>query len=147
MHSIDITNVSTFLLSLPAGGVLVVLIAQAIKKFCGMDSDKAIHAMVMLVSLAATAAAYVIEFKNLPPTILGVSGPAIYGFSQGVYHLAKALGTLLPKVQDAMRKPDALPANIASLDLDVPEDLVKETPKPAVAAAAPAETESTEFNF
>jgi hypothetical protein len=86
---IDITNVLPFLLSLPAGGILVVLLAQALKKLFGMDSDKAIHFMVLLVSGVASIASYVLQYKNLPVSVLGVSGPAIYGFSQGVYKTAK----------------------------------------------------------
>jgi choline-glycine betaine transporter len=50
MHesAIDITNVLPFLLTLAAGGgVGVVLLAYAIRKLFGMESDKAIHFMVM----------------------------------------------------------------------------------------------------
>src|SRR5205823_5312229 len=102
MHPIDITNVTPFLLSLPAAGVGVVVLAQVIKRLFGMDSDKAIHFMVILVSGAASLASYVLQYKNLPPYVLGMSGPAIYGFSQGLYKTAKVLSDLLPKVSIAL---------------------------------------------
>src|SRR5258708_22754247 len=96
--SVDITNVVPFLLSLAASGVGVILLAQKIKKGFGMESDKAIHVMVVLVSGMMTAASYILQYKNLPVSVLGLSGPAIYGFSQAVYNTPKILSDLLPTV-------------------------------------------------
>ena len=71
--AIDITNVSLFLLSLPVTGAGVVLIAQLIKKGFGMNSGKAIHTMVVLVTIAGAATAYILQFKGLPLEVLGIS--------------------------------------------------------------------------
>jgi hypothetical protein len=144
MQPIDITNVTPFLLSLLASGVGVILLAQIIKKSFGMDSDKAIHVMVLLVSGVATIASYVLQYKNLPVSILGVSSPAIYGFSQAVYKTAKALSDVLPKVSIALHQP-AKPANISALNLDVPDDLVDTNSTPAAAIAT--QNDSSEFNL
>src|SRR2546425_12928174 len=113
MSAIDITNVTPFLLSLPAAGIGVMILAQVIKKLFGMDSDKAIHFMVILVSGAASLASYVLQYKNLPPVVLGMSGPAIYGFSQGLYKTAQALKGLLPRVSVALDKPAKATVNAA----------------------------------
>jgi hypothetical protein len=138
---VDISNVLPYLLTLAGSGVGVVLLAQLIKKAWGMNSDAFIHAMVVLVSAVATLASYILQYKNLPPIILGISGPAIYGFSQGLYKSAKVLGDLLPRIQAALRKPAntvSPEAAAAVAAMNVPAD--------TVTGLAPAPPENNEFN-
>lgn len=97
--SVDITNYMPFLATLLGGGVAVTLIAQAVKKVFGLDSSHVIHLMVVAVSIVLAAAQYVLQSKNLPPEVLGVSGATIYGISQLVYNEAGFAKTLLSRVQ------------------------------------------------
>ncbi len=148
MSAIDITNVTPFALSLPAAGIGVVVLAQAVKKVFGMDNDTFIHFMVILVSIAATLASYVLQYKNLPPVVLGVSGPAIYGFSQGLYKTAKALNDLLPTVAARLHKqpaPAAAIADQAVAAVDVPAEIAADPGTPV--AEPPAPESNGEFNF
>jgi hypothetical protein len=137
--AIDINNVMPFLLSLLGGGVGVVLLAQVIKKLFGMNSDKAIHTMVLLVSGVVAIASYILNFKSLPVSVLGVSGPAIYGFSQGVYKTAKALGDLLPNVSAVLHKQSPAAAGAA-------DQVMAAMNAPADVAAEPASTPPNGFN-
>lgn len=68
------------------GGLLVSLVAQAIKKTAGLKSGAVIHTAVVALASAGAAAQYVIQIHSkIPPVVLGISGPAIYGISQAVY--------------------------------------------------------------
>lgn len=143
--SVDITNVLPFVLSLLGGGAVVVLLAQGIKKVFGMNSDKAIHAMVILVSGAAAIASYVLQYKNLPASVLGVSGPAIYGFSQGLYKSAKYVGDLLPKVSALLHKPVSSTAAANAADASVAA-VAAPVDAAAQVAPAPVAPETNQFN-
>lgn len=138
--SIDITNVAPFLVSLAASGVGVVLLAQVIKKLFGMSSDAFIHLMVVLVSGLGALASYILQYKNLPPEVLGVSGPAIYGFSQGLYKTVKILSDLLPRISAALHKPVAASATAAA------NQAVAAVGAPADIAAEPSASNNNEFS-
>jgi hypothetical protein len=144
--AIDITNVSLFLLSLPVTGAGVVLIAQLIKKGFGMNSGKAIHTMVILVTIAGAAVSYILKFKGLPLAVLGISSPAMYGFSQGLYKGAIYASDILPKVSNLLYKVSNLfskkPASTPAADAAVAAVAV-----PPVAASEPAASATTEFSL
>ncbi len=136
---IDISNVMPFILSLFGGGVLVVLLAQGIKRVFGMNSEHAIHIMVLLVSGAAALAQYILNFRGLPVEVLGVSSASIYGISQAVYKESKYAIDLLNRVQAANKSnTNAVAAPAVSSPVEAPV----EQPVPT---AAPAPSTS-EFN-
>jgi hypothetical protein len=79
------------------GGVGVTLVAQIIRKLAGsnLKSKHVIRFMVGALSFGAAGLQYVTSLKGLPPTVLGVSAPAIYGFSQLAYqYVIKTTGFL-----------------------------------------------------
>ena len=97
--SVDITNYLPFVATLLGGGVAVTLIAQAIKRIFGLSSGHVIHLMVVAISLVAAAAQYVLQAKQLPLEVLGISGTTIYGVSQFVYNESGYLKNLVGRVQ------------------------------------------------
>src|SRR5258708_39577689 len=106
--------------------------------------------MVVLVSGMMPAASYILQYKNLPVSVLGLSGPAIYGFSQGVYKTAKILSDLLPKVAAALRKPAkaTAAADAAVAAVNPPADFIEEpAPATTTAPAEPATPNTSGFNF
>lgn len=72
------------------GGVAATLVAQLLKKLFRLKVSSAIHIMATAVAGIAAGAQYIISIKSkIPPEILGISGPAIYGWSQLVYKNSK----------------------------------------------------------
>jgi hypothetical protein len=129
--ALDINNVGIFLDALLASGVGIVLVAQLVKKLFGMDSEKAIHAMVVGVSALSSVVAYVLQFKGLPLTVLGISVPASYGVSQVLYKTAKYVSDYLPSVQDVLNKVSSLlhkkPASAAAVpSVNVPSTIASD---------------------
>jgi hypothetical protein len=139
---IDITNVMPFILSLLGGGVLVVLLAQGIKRVFGMNSEHAIHIMVLLVSGAAAIAQYILNFRGLPVEVLGVSSASIYGISQAVYKESKYAIDLLNRVQAANKSNSSAAPAVATPAVSSPVEAPVEQPVPT-ATAAPS---NNEFN-
>src|SRR5437868_5701273 len=105
---IDITNVMLFLLSQPISGAAASAITQFLKKTFHMDSEHVIHAVAVLISLLAALVAYYLKFRGLPLAVLGISGPASYGFSQGLYKLCKLLAAVLPIISPILAKLSSL---------------------------------------
>lgn len=97
--SIDITNALPFLLGASGGGIAVFLLAQAIKKAFGLSSGHVIHLMVVAVSIIIAAAQYLLQLKNLPVEVLGISSTTVYGVSQFVYNEAPRIMDLLKRIQ------------------------------------------------
>ncbi len=135
MHSsIDITSslIVPLLLSLPAAGAGVYVVAEIFKRAFGMNSGKAIHTMVVLLSFAGAVIPYVLKFKGLPIELLGITSPAAYGFSQAIYKAAvyisdhgylSKLSNLLYKISSLLhKKPASTPAADAAVAaVTVPE--------------------------
>ena len=136
MNSIDITNALPFLIGASGGGILVVLLAQAIKKVFGLSSGHVIHLMVVAVSIAIAAAQYVLQLKNLPVQVLGVNTATVYGVSQFVYNEAPRVMSFLKRIQLA----EANPA------LAVPAAPAASAVAPAEAAPVAEPAASQEFN-
>jgi hypothetical protein len=143
--SVDITNILPFVMSLLAGGVGVVLLAQGIKRVFGMNSEHAIHAMVLLVSAAAAIAQYILNFRGLPVEVLGVSSASIYGISQAVYKESKYAIDLLNRVQAANKAKDVTASSVVAPAVSSPVVAPAAQVAPASVAEAPAPTTS-EFN-
>lgn len=136
MHSsIDITNYLPLLATLFGGGVAVTLIAQAVKKVFGLNSAHVIHLMVMAVSVAAAVAQYLLQNKNLPVEVLGLSSGFVYAVSQAVYKEAGYISDFLSRVQIADAPSASTPQSDAAVNaVTVPD---------AAVAAAPAAPETT----
>jgi hypothetical protein len=134
---IDITNVMPFILSLLGGGVLVVLLAQGIKRVFGMNSEHAIHIMVALVSGAAALAQYILNFRGLPVEVLGVSSTSIYGISQFVYKESKYVSDLLSRVQAANKSNSSAAPAVATPAVSAPGEATTGQPAPASTAETP----------
>lgn len=72
-----------------ASGLAVNLTAQFLKKKAGVRSGAIIHTVVVLLSAITALTQYIEQIHaKLPLTILGVSGPAIYGLTQFVFKYA-----------------------------------------------------------
>lgn len=141
MHSsIDITSslVIPLLLSLPAAGAGVYIAAEILKKIFGMNSGKAIHTMVVLLSIVGAVVPYLIKFKGLPIELLGITSPAAYGFSQAIYKAAVYISDhgYLSKVSNLLYKVSSLlsskPASTPAADAGVAAVTVPEAPSKPV---------------
>lgn len=131
--SIDINHVLPFLGVLLGGGVGVALASQAIKKAAGLNSGHVIHLMVAGVSVVAAVAQYVLQLKNVPVEVLGISFASIYGFSQVAYKESGYIKDFLGRIQIA----DANPAKAAQATAEVnavsiPEDVTTEPEESAI---------------
>lgn len=127
--SIDIAHALPYVLSLIGIGGGVVIVSQLIKKLFGLNSSHVIHLMVVAVSIVAAAAQYVLQLKNVPVEVLGISSASIYGLSQGVYKEAKYVSDFLGKVnaynssQNTSAQADAAVAAVTD-----PAQVATETP-------------------
>src|SRR5487761_1117312 len=90
-------EIITLLSSALGGGVGGSLLGAGFKKF-GWVKNLA-HELVVLTSIAAGAAQFVLQFHSkMPSSVLGVSTVSIYGFSQLVYKFSGRLNSLLSRV-------------------------------------------------
>ena len=80
------------------GGVAVSVLAELLKKVFGLNSKKVIHFLVAALAFVAAGLQYVTSLHNLPPQVLGVSTPAIYGFSQFAYIFVSKVSGFLGRV-------------------------------------------------
>ena len=71
-----------------ACGVSVVVLGQLFKKIAKVEGAIA-HVFVIVLSFAGSALQYSRYLKGVSFDVLGISAPAIYGFSQGLYTLTK----------------------------------------------------------
>jgi hypothetical protein len=105
------------------GGVAVSIVAYAFTKLFGLESGKVIHTMVVGLTTVAAGAQYLLSLKSIPPTVLGVSAPAIYGVSQLVYKGAKAANTFMGEVQAVKaQKASTAAANASVAAVSVPAE-------------------------
>ncbi len=77
-----------------------------------------------------------------------MSGPAIHGFEQAAYKIAKAIGDVLPRVSVVLDKPakaTTTASDAAVAAMDAPADFIEELA--ATASAEPAVSDTTGFNF
>jgi hypothetical protein len=75
----------TLLTTLLGGGVGITFIAHATRKYAKIEG-KVLHTLVVALSVGAGVLQYIYQFhSSLPPAILGVSVPALYGYSQLLY--------------------------------------------------------------
>jgi hypothetical protein len=95
-----------FIEALTACGIAVALLAKVLRWAFKGHLDEDIHKVVVFLSLVAGYAQYFDQIHTiLPPYVLGVSVPAIYGVSQLAYKIAKATTALLNKTQAAADAP------------------------------------------
>jgi hypothetical protein len=136
--TMTISSVVAILSAMLGGGVGVYLVAGVVKKLFGLNSAAAVHLMVLATAAVAAGAQYVLTMKDLPPQVLGVTTPAIYGVSQAVYNWSKQIGGVLNKVQayDALQSAQgtpAAPAEVAVADVTVPAPEAVDAEDPATA--------------
>jgi hypothetical protein len=144
--SIDINNIPTYLAIITGCGVTAVVVTEAVKKLFGMESSKYVHFMSMGVSAVMTLASYILEYKNMPVSVLGVNGAAIHGISQAVYKTSKVLLDLLAKVADSLHGPSRVATAIDSSTAGVDAAVAAFT-APSETPAEPAAPASNELNF
>lgn len=77
------------LTSILGSGAGVTLFAQLLKKLFRLKVSSVIHLFVVAITAIAAGAQYVFQLKSIPPDVLGISGPAIYGVSQFIYKDSK----------------------------------------------------------
>jgi len=128
--TVDITNFMPVLYGLLGSGVLVTLVAQALKKLPKLEREEVIHTMVVVLSVAAAVAQYVFQIKGqLPLKFLGVSTLTIFGVSQIVYKYAGYGLNFLSRVQivDGSQT-SASQADAAVAAVNVPADAATTEP-------------------
>lgn len=90
-------EIITLLSTALGGGAGVSLLIAGLKKVGWVD--KLAHEMVVLTSVLAGAAQFVLQFHSkMPSSVLGVSTVSIYGFSQLVYKFSGRANQLLSRV-------------------------------------------------
>ena len=129
------------------GGAAVALVAEIIKKVAGARDKAVIHTLVVILTVLAGVAQYVLTLKNVPAEVLGVSGVAIWGASQAFYKAVPAIVDFLNKT-DAAEGSAAADAAVAAIS--APTDITPADIAPAAPAdgapAEPATPPSNEFS-
>jgi hypothetical protein len=78
---------------------------------------------------------------------VGISGPAIYGFSQAVYKTAKVLADLLAKVADSLHGPSRVATAVDSSTAGVDAAVAAFTAPAVAAPEAPTASATNELDF
>ncbi|HEX4774843.1 MAG TPA: hypothetical protein VH234_04980 [Candidatus Saccharimonadales bacterium] len=118
------------------GGLGVTLVAHLFKNVFKLESSAVIHTLVVALSAVAAGAQYVQQIhSSIPPVVLGISGPAIYGFSQIIYRYTGYGTSFLGKVR-AYNASIAQPSTTTASDAQVaavnpPADAAGAEPAPA----------------
>jgi len=130
--SVDISSFLPFLGVLFGGGVGVALVAQLFKKIFKLNGPHVIHIMVITISALAAAAQYILQSKNLPTDILGISTPVIYGVSQFVYKESGYINSFLSRVYggtSTVVSPTTTSASVGSVVVDDRAAIASQAPK------------------
>lgn len=110
------------------GGVGVHLFANVFKKLFKLKSSAVIHTMVVALASVAAGLQYVQQIHAvIPPVILGISGPAIYGFSQIIYRYVGYASDFLSQVR-AYNESLASTADAEVAAVNPPADITAEEP-------------------
>ena len=95
--------------TLLAGGVGITFLAKITKRYVKIE-DWVLHTLVVALAAVAGVLQYVYQFhSSLPPAILGVSVPALYGYSQLLYKYSGYLKKYASQFQVVNTKTAATP--------------------------------------